>query len=510
MRRGLYGVLSFVVLTLVVSYLSEPARAQGIEIFYVDSYSKQCEASSSIEYQWFVYNPFNESFLMQLTVDVESGRGWSSEFEDPVRILEPTEGISVVLIVTAGGDVLSDTINQTVLMTFTQLDDPATVYTIEAYAETEMIPTWGVIAPGKNKLLGNFDNPLPAPYDNNYVTFFLNIGIWAAIGAAFIWVVDPTIRLFTKRTKTDIDDRILKILRRPVFVLVIVFGVVDSLAILPLSEAEVSSVMRVYGIMLIIIVTFVVYKIFKEVIVFLGKRWADRTRSEIDDVLVPVIDMVGGVVIMVFGAISVVNFLGYDITFLLAGVGAAGLILAFAAQDVLSNLFSGITILLDRPFTHGDHIQLATGEHCRVEQIGIRSTRLYDIFKSDYVILPNNKLVNEKVTNLSLPDEQGKGDVAVSVAYGSDVEKVERILLEVAEKHPNVVNTKETVPVVRFTNFGDSALEFKLFFTVDNWINQWRAAHDMRKEIYRRFAEEGIEIPFPHRTVYVKEMPKTR
>jgi small-conductance mechanosensitive channel len=196
------------------------------------------------------------------------------------------------------------------------------------------------------------------------------------------------------------------------------------------------------------------------------------------------------------------------VTFLLAGVGVMGLVIAFAAQDALSNFFSGIALLLDRPFSEGDHITLPTGELCRVDKIGIRSTRLYDTFANDYIVLPNNKLVNDKVVNLTEPDRRTVTSVVVGVAYGSDVAKVERIMLEAARAQSNIVLEGGKEPVVRFTNFGESALEFKVFVWVDDFMNKWRVAHDIRKEINKRFSEEGIDIPFPQRTIYVKEMPK--
>jgi len=471
-------------------------------------HTQDCEASASVEYEWFVYNPESTSYLLELSVDVSAGEGWSSEFDQLFLLLSPDEGSSVKLVVSATNEVTTQTVNQTVFFTFTELENSTNTFVLEGHAETSMIPVWGVMAPGKNKLLGTFDNPLPEPFNGNYSTFLLNVGIWACIALVFMYVFDPVVRTFTKKTKTDIDDRILKILRKPIFALVIVYGLVSSFSILPLSERDIGEVFLLYGIVLIVIITFVAYKVFKEVLIFLGRRYSQKTASEIDDVLIPVIDKIGGIFIMIFGAMSVITYLGYDVTFLLAGVGVMGLVIAFAAQDALSNFFSGIALLLDRPFTEGDHITLPTGELCRVEKIGIRSTRLYDTFANDYIVLPNNKLVNDKVVNLTEPDRRTVTSVVVGVAYGSDVAKVERIMLEAARAQSNIVLEGGKEPVVRFTNFGESALEFKVFVWVDDFMNKWRVAHDIRKEINKRFSEEGIDIPFPQRTIYVKEMPK--
>jgi len=316
------------------------------------------------------------------------------------------------------------------------------------------------------------------------------------------------VRLVTKRTKTDIDDRILKIIRVPLFVLIIIYGLVSSLAILPLSDSEVGSVFEIYGIVLIAILTFVVYKIFKEVLIYSGRRWARRTNTEVDDVLIPVIDKIGGVIVLVFGAVAVVNYLGYDITFLLAGVGVFGLVIAFAAQDALSNFFSGMALLLDRPFSEGDYIMLTSGELCKVEKIGIRSTRMQDVFTNNLIVLPNNKLVNDKVVNLSEPSTQTVSDVTVTVPYGTDIERIEKIMMDIAKKHKEVLKETDREPSVRLSNFGEATMEFKLFFWVDDFMAKWRVAHELRKEINRRCSEEKIDIGVPQRVIQIKESSK--
>jgi small-conductance mechanosensitive channel len=493
---------------LSVALLPMSVVGQGMVFIEVDVQAKECEAGSSVGYQWFAFNDFDGAYLLEVSVDVESGEGWASSLNQRVFVLMSQGSAFVNLTVSAESDATALAVDQVVTFEFTDLNDTSSIMTRTTTVSTQFITVWGTIAPGKNKLLGQFDNPLPAPFDGNYATFFLNVGIWAAIALFIAFVIDPAVRMFTKRTKTDIDDRVVKILRLPIFVLVIVFGLVTSFSILPLSEGDVKLVFRTYGIVLITIVTFVAYKIFREVLIYLGRRISAKTKSEVDDVLIPVIDKIGGVVILIFGAVGMINYLGYDITFLLAGVGVFGLVIAFAAQDVLSNFFSGIFLLLDRPFSEGDYITISSGEVCRVERIGIRSTRLYEVFKNDYIILPNNKLANDKVVNMNEPDGQGMVTVAVGVAYGSDIEKVERTLIELASRHPNVLKDTGKGPSVRFLKFGESTLEFGLYFWVDNFMNQWQVAHELRKQLYEKFAEEGIEIPFPQRTIYIKEMPK--
>ncbi len=476
-----------------------------VRLIQTTSSSMECNAGESVVYQWFIFNGQDNSQLIEVSMNISSGERWEAELNKAVAVIRPEESAFINLTFTAEKSIGPHVITQAVRFNFTDLNDTSLTHVEVLTVSTTTIPLWGVISPGKNKLLGSFDNPLPAPFDNNYATFALNVGIWALIAVFFAYVIDPIVRMFTKKTKTDIDDRVLKIVHMPIFVLIIVYGVVSSLAILPLTEASFRFVSQIYGIFLIAIVTFVAYKVYKEVLVYIGKRIASRTKTEIDDVLIPVVDKVGGLVILVFGGTAIISYLGYDITFLLAGVGVAGLVIAFAAQEALSNFFSSLTLLLDRPFTEGDYVQLPSGETCRVENIGVRSCRLYDVFQNTYIILPNNKLVNDKVTNLSEPDGQGVSEVAVSVAVGSDIKKVEKILLETANAHKDVLKETGKEATTRLVNFGESSLDFKLFVWVADFMIKWRVAHELRKEIYTRFAEGGIEMAVPRRSVTIKE-----
>lgn len=500
-------VLAVVGLALMGLALAPNVSSAPPNVIFIRTTSDymECSAGGSVVYQWFMFNGQNTSQLVEVTMNVSSGEGWSATLNQAVAVLAPQQSIFINLTFIASNAVGSHNVSQTIIFNFTDLNNTYYTYVEAVSIHTKTIPIWGIISPGKNKLLGTFENPLPEPFDNNYVTFGLNVGIWAVIAVFFAFVINPFVHFFTKKTKTDIDDRVLKILHKPVFALIIIYGLVSSFTILPLSEGHVRFISEAYGIVLIAIVTFVAYKVYKEVLIYTGKRMASRTKTEIDDVLIPVLDKVGGLVILVFGAIATVNYLGYNITFLLAGVGVFGLVIAFAAQDALSNFFSGMALLLDRPFTEGDYIQLPSGETCRVDKIGVRSCRLYDVFQNTEIVLPNNKLVNDKVTNLSEPDEQGVQEIAVSVAIGSDVNTVEKILSEAANSHEEVLKDPGKEPVVRLANFGESALDFKLFFWVGNFMSKWRVAHDLRKAIYERFSEEGIEIAVPHRAVTIKE-----
>ena len=183
-----------------------------------------------------------------------------------------------------------------------------------------------------------------------------------------------------------------------------------------------------------------------------------------------------------------------------------GLVIAFAAQDTLSNFFSGIHLLLDRPFKIGDVIFLEPGEYWRVENVGMRSTRLYSIFDHELIIMPNNAVANQKIINIVKPDAKIRKKVKVSVAYGTDLKKVSKILIEIAKNHPNVIKEKGFEPLVRLVDFGESGIEFIISLWIDEVMNQWEVLSDVRMEIDAHFKKEHITIPFPQRTVWLNQI----
>jgi len=158
--------------------------------------------------------------------------------------------------------------------------------------------------------------------------------------------------------------------------------------------------------------------------------------------------------------------------------------------------------MLDRPFEIGDTLEVE-GEFLEVRQIGFRSTRLWNIYADEIVIMPNNMIANLKITNLTKPGLDVRIKVHVGVAYGSPVEKVKEILLEAvtAQGDDVILDDPQKNMYVRFNDFGDSALMFSVSFYVKDVFEQFRISTAIREHVDRRFREEGITIPFPQRTV---------
>ena len=213
--------------------------------------------------------------------------------------------------------------------------------------------------------------------------------------------------------------------------------------------------------------------------------------------------------VIILALMVLLNQLGIPITPILTALGVGGLAVALALQDTLSNLFAGFYVAVAGQVRLGDYIRLATGEEGYISDITWRSTTIRSL-GNNLVIIPNSKLGQAIVTNYNLPEKRLSVAVQVSVCYEADPEQVERVLLEVAREAAGDVPglLAEPAPAVSFDpGFGESGLGFTLNCHVSEFVDQFGVRHALRKRILKRFREEGIDMPYPTRTVYVKERP---
>ncbi len=351
-----------------------------------------------------------------------------------------------------------------------------------------------------------YEIDLPPPLDEPWGQFVVLLLIWVLIGLAVLLIVRPVLRRAFKDTETEVDEKILKIIGGPVFGFIFFYGFIQSMQVFPnVPDWFMDGLMKVYALVVPFLVVYLAYKVFKAVFMPLGMEYSKRTETELDDVLIPLVDKIGGLLIIIFGLFWIASTQGVNVTVFIAGFGIIGLVIAFAMQDTLANFFSGIFLMTDRPFKVGDTI-LIDGDYCRVEKIGLRTTWLYNRFDHDIIIFPNNEMAGSKIVNLTEPDHKFKTKVAVGVAYGSDLDKVQEIMLQALKDQPGVIlDDPDRAPFCRFQEFGDSSLNFKATAWISDLFDQWKIAHNARLEINRRFAEEEIEIPFPQRVIHMEK-----
>jgi small-conductance mechanosensitive channel len=212
-------------------------------------------------------------------------------------------------------------------------------------------------------------------------------------------------------------------------------------------------------------------------------------------------------VILGVGLLVLLDSLGIQITPLLTALGVGGLAVALALQDTLSNLFAGVHLLADRPIRVGDYVRIADSIEGYVVDVGWRSTRVR-MLANNVVIVPNKKVAESVITNYDMPERRMSLVLPVSVGYGSDPDRVERVLKDEAVTATREVPglLAEPEPFARLIpGFGAYALEFTLICQVASFVDQYLVQHELRKRILRRLRAEGIEMPVPVRAIELRD-----
>ncbi len=487
----------FLNVTILNGSASEPLIGED------DSYTKKIQIESSDTFNWTVYK--NGSVDYVVTVSAKGLEAWNQKIKSSYFVLDEDNPYQIVgLSVTIPPFPDRDFREATVSFVFRPINQTDS---FEKTKNVSVFVTGKFQAAGDNLILGIFENPLPHPLNNTFGAFILNVVLWAGIAILVYAFIKRILIQVAKKTKTMLDDALIEIIRFPILIIIIMYGAVQSIFELDINLGLRASITQVTYFLYAVIGIYMAYRIFIEILDEITKIKGGRT-SIFGAVLRPVFRKIGITVILIGGSIFALNALGIQVTALLAGAGVMGLVIAFAAQDTLSNFFSGIHLLLDRPFKIGDIIFLEGGEYCRVEAVGMRSTKLYSIFDHELIILPNNAVANQKIINIVKPDARIRKKISVGVAYGSDLEKVQYIMYQSAKQHPHVVDEPGYEPQVRFDKFGDSSLDFIMYVWIDEVLNQWEVMSDIRLEIDTRFRKDKITIPFPQRTVWLNQVQR--
>ena len=488
----------FIILSVLFISLFNISSAQPY-IGEDDNYFKEVEINSEGKFFWTVYK--NSSDDYSVTVDVAGLNDWSTSIQPPNFVLTSDKTFEIVTLnfkVPKYPDV--ENLKASISFIYRPLNSSEKT-TIEKDFSINIV---GIYEGKENTVFGGLTNPLPAPLNNSYGALLINIFIWIIISFIVYVLIKYILVGLAKKTKTEFDDAVVEIIRKPIILIIFLYGVIVSIIRFGINIGYQATLYQLYFLIVVIIGIYIFYKVFHELLDEITKKKGGE-KSTFATTLKPVLSKVGVVVIVIGGLIFGLSAVGIEVTALLAGAGVMGLVLAFAAQDTLSNYFSGIHLLLDRPFKIGDIIILDSGEYCEVLNIGMRSTKLYSIFEHESIVLPNNTIANQKIVNIVQPDTKIRKTVEVSVAYGSDLKKVYKILEEVTKNHPDVIDKNGFDVFVRFIEFGDSGLKFMVIFWVEDVMHQWRAMSDIRTEIDKRFREEGVTVPFPQRTVWIKK-----
>lgn len=342
--------------------------------------------------------------------------------------------------------------------------------------------------------------------------------IWAIIIIIVFTIVAKAVKFFLKRygkklaarTKSVLDDMILKAVEKPVFIGIFLTGIYFAVRGLQAVLPYATELNMGFSVIFILYGAFFAVRIVNVLIEWYGIEMAHKTKTKLDKQFLPIFQKIAYLIVFALAFVWIMGQLGIEITALIAAMGIGGLAIALALQGTLSNFFSGAYIVLDRPIRIGDYIELDSGDKGTVVDIGWRSTRVRT-YTNNLLILPNSKLAESKIINYNIPSREVGFIIKGGVSYGSDLEKVEKIALRVAKdvlKKNGGVEGFE--PRFRFREFGDSSIDYRVIMRTKTYGNKFRAIHAFIKGIKKAFDRAGIVIPFPQTDVHLYQSRKKR
>ena len=304
----------------------------------------------------------------------------------------------------------------------------------------------------------------------------------------------------TKRTKWRFDDIVLDALRSSVVLWSLALGLYILIETQGLSQAAVDVSSKALAVLVLFSITVVVSRICTDMVEYYKTVITGLSSAA------SLLKNIVRIAVYSVGLLIILDDLHISIVPLLTALGVVGLAIGLGLQGTLSNFFSGLQILAGKQIQVGNYVKLSSGEEGYVEDLNWRATVIRSL-AGNHVIIPNTNLANLVVTNYQLPMPDVGIGLEVGVDYRSDLQKVERVTVEVATETQKTVPgaVRDYEPSIRFSRFGESAIYFSVNLRAATFVDQYLIKHEFIKRLKERYDKENISIPFPIRTVYMNK-----
>jgi small-conductance mechanosensitive channel len=312
-------------------------------------------------------------------------------------------------------------------------------------------------------------------------------------------LVTRTLILWSRKTPTDLDDRIVALLHGPIIRSTVLMGLWIAASRWEFTQSALLTTHHLIASAGLLVWTLFALRLCSLLVLSASKN---PTRFKaVEQRTYPLFDNLGKLTLLATTIYGLILIWEVDATGWLASAGLVGVAVGFAAKDSLANLFAGVFIIADAPYQVGDYIVFENGTRGEVIHIGLRSTRV--VTRDDVEItVPNSVIGAGRITNQTRgPSSKMRIRIKVGVAYGSDVSLVRQVLLDAAAGEDLVCDNP--VPRIRFRAFGESSLDFELLCWITEPVLRGRTTDALNTAIYDLFAASGIQIPFPQRDVHL-------
>ncbi|MEK7279523.1 MAG: mechanosensitive ion channel family protein [Nitrospirota bacterium] len=319
------------------------------------------------------------------------------------------------------------------------------------------------------------------------------------VGIIFDKIILKRLRKVAVKTKWEGDEIIVSALSRMTILWFVVAGIYGAANSIPMRPTHLSILHKT----LLVIVIFSATVVLARISVGFVNLYAARVKGVLPSTSIFV--NLTKLLVFLVGVLIILQTLGISVTPILTALGIGGLAVALALQDTLSNLFSGLHIIVSRQVRPGDYVRLDSGEEGYVADITWRNTTIRTL-PNNMVVVPNSRMASSVVTNFFLPEKEMVFFIEVGVSYECDLDKAEQVTTEIAKEVMKEVSggVPQFEPFIRYHSFGDYSVKFTVILRAREFTDQGLIKHEFIKRLHERYRKEGIQIPFPTRTLYMK------
>jgi MscS family membrane protein len=345
-----------------------------------------------------------------------------------------------------------------------------------------------------------------SPYSELFQHTFVPIMVILLLSMTAWWIFNAIIRKCEKKYRShpffNNNSHIFALLKRSGHYVILTLAGIGLTKLFKVTIVE-----KLFYAFVIILLSSLAYSILKQLIPYLEKKFAAKTDTRVDDVILRLLEKFSGGIIFATAGILALDVLGLNVMPFIAGAGVVGLAIGFAAKDTLSNWIAGILLIMDRPFEVGDRIEVWSAPANSatwgdVLDIGLRATKIQTT-DNIVIVVPNNELMKRDIINYTSITKHIRVRIPIGIAYDADVNKAKEAIIKIGLELDWVMQEPPSQVMVK--SFGDSAVNLEARL----WISDPRRRIDTISHITDRvkevFQAEGIEIPYPKRDIYIKQ-----
>ena len=357
-----------------------------------------------------------------------------------------------------------------------------------------------------NRILGIFENPLPEPFNTPLFSAVFTFLIWVFIGILLFTLLAPVILRLLLRNREEERDELKAELKTFLPFVLILFAFSSSLRVYGAPEELIAAAENWFNVFYIVLGAIIIWRLYLVFVEHTTYKLSDNKGFERKNMDIgPLLKLLGKLVIAVMSVCLIFSTLGFDLTAIITSAGIVSLGITFGAQNILSQFFSGMVLLITRPFKSGDLVRIgANGSIYKVCEVNIMNTVFDNWDNEEKIIMPNNVVSSSTIANLTGDGLIYKITVFVTISYKNDVDIAKKLMVEAAMSNPRIIKDGSVDrPYARLTAFEDSSIQLRLAAHVYDFNDSSSISGELREAIFELFKKNDISMPYPQMDVHL-------